>query len=840
MKILICLIFLFPAACSSPFELANLTSAEEAVIEKVSAEEFSVKSIRGEENARLLSAARKYIADSQPEFAGTLLKCVNREKMDFIEDKINYYYLSSLVKSHNNNPGGALRDVYRSLELCKKTLKDPALPADIKDFARLFHADLNSYISTLYRSLGNYKKALTFAGEAAAAYSKPGKEGLHLKLIQSYVFQAELYSRLGKKHFKEAKKVLALAEQVFNRSKEKITGDDDEQKQWQQSFLGYTIAKIDFLIKSGNREELEKLFTRAEDLAEDLDNNKSLARIWLLRATEIEERETGRKDRQAFKSLLIAVEYAEKSGDTLLLAVAEHRTAFLIDRLSGSGEYEGEKSIGHLEKALENFSILNNTFNVESEYSRYFSMLLSSYERYIDLLVDTKETAKALFYVEKLRSRKLRNLLARKKMNPENLLDPKFKKEIKKKQVYRDYLLKQYMKQSTSFYHSHRVESERILAKIKYVDKEIAELREKAELLSHGFRLVTQNPVDVDDARALLREDQALILFHLKENNTAYRWIITNKEVVFKKILLTSSISGLIREMRKGIGIGYFSKRAIENSHFIYNRLFKDLLDINFDKKHWIIAPHKNIALVPFDALVTGFDKRNRPLFLLDKDIRLSLTASLTVFAMQRKEKPIEYKKDFIGFADPYYGGKANQLYQSISETRRVGAFFRKKKILQGRAATESRFKRMNLSEYRFVHVSTHGDYLAGTLKEPIILFCLKGDPREDGFLLAREVYALDIKSQLVSFSACNTALGRREQYEGVVGFTHAFFTAGTKEILLTLWPVNANSAELFFVEFYKNVSRDTEPGEALFKAKKRVRRSYSNPYHWAAMVHQF
>ncbi|MFZ1413472.1 MAG: CHAT domain-containing protein [Defluviicoccus sp.] len=58
--------------------------------------------------------------------------------------------------------------------------------------------------------------------------------------------------------------------------------------------------------------------------------------------------------------------------------------------------------------------------------------------------------------------------------------------------------------------------------------------------------------------------------------------------------------------------------------------------------------------------------------------------------------------------------------------------------------------------------------------------------------------------SELVVLSACDTARGSLDYSEGVYGLVRALRTAGARNVLVTLWPVNDGEARDFMVDFYK------------------------------------
>ncbi len=114
----------------------------------------------------------------------------------------------------------------------------------------------------------------------------------------------------------------------------------------------------------------------------------------------------------------------------------------------------------------------------------------------------------------------------------------------------------------------------------------------------------------------------------------------------------------------------------------------------------------------------------------------------------------------------------------------------------------------------RVLHLATHGFYIAGEAREPMLQsgVALAGANRSftgngaDGILFALEAQGLNLDStELVVLSACDTAQGTLDYSEGVYGLVRALRIAGARNVLVTLWPLNDGEARDFMVAFYKN-----------------------------------
>jgi CHAT domain-containing protein len=76
-----------------------------------------------------------------------------------------------------------------------------------------------------------------------------------------------------------------------------------------------------------------------------------------------------------------------------------------------------------------------------------------------------------------------------------------------------------------------------------------------------------------------------------------------------------------------------------------------------------------------------------------------------------------------------------------------------------------------------------------------------------DGRLSVREIQrGWDLKAELVTLSACETALGRDASGEGFVGFTQALLMSGARSVCLSLWKVDDTATALLMQRFYANL----------------------------------
>ncbi len=86
------------------------------------------------------------------------------------------------------------------------------------------------------------------------------------------------------------------------------------------------------------------------------------------------------------------------------------------------------------------------------------------------------------------------------------------------------------------------------------------------------------------------------------------------------------------------------------------------------------------------------------------------------------------------------------------------------------------------------------------------------------------------LRAELVTLSSCRSGLGRPSGGEGHVGFAQAFFLAGARSLVVSLWAVDDRATSLLMTRFYQNwlgkrpgLDRPLSKADALREAKTWV-----------------
>ena len=259
----------------------------------------------------------------------------------------------------------------------------------------------------------------------------------------------------------------------------------------------------------------------------------------------------------------------------------------------------------------------------------------------------------------------------------------------------------------------------------------------------------------------------------------------------------------------------------------LYDRLFKPVREL-VKTRQVIIVPFGAMNLVPFACLT---DERGRR--LVENHV-ISYVPSGSVLKFCQAKRMTELKKALV-LANPFLSEPGSQLKFAESEAEAVAQLFPESMVLRGTQATESAFVTL-APEYDVLHLACHGvmdrdDAMLSSLR-------LATDDRNDGALLVREIFDLNLNAGLITLSACNTGTGELtgSGFE-FLGMTRAFLYAGTPSVVASLWRVDDRATAELMGLFYKNMLAGQTKSEALQRAQLEMMKKYENPYYWGAFV---
>lgn len=263
------------------------------------------------------------------------------------------------------------------------------------------------------------------------------------------------------------------------------------------------------------------------------------------------------------------------------------------------------------------------------------------------------------------------------------------------------------------------------------------------------------------------------------------------------------------------------------------------------------IIPDDALFYVPFDLLPTtapvGPQRYTNVRYLLHTyAIRYSPSVSM-LYDMIAHPPPEQAllalgNPRFPASADTTNGTSLPPLPGTEHEMRRARAHL-SGHILTEAEATEAAW-RAAAPNHRILHLATHAllddhqpMYSSIVLTPPDTSHTSK----DDGYLQSYELYSQRLAADLAVLSACNTARGRLQQGEGLVGLVRGFQQAGVPSVVASLWPVNDAATTSLMDRFYTHLAAG-HPTDAALRAAKldwltNASDLRANPFYWASFI---
>ena len=298
------------------------------------------------------------------------------------------------------------------------------------------------------------------------------------------------------------------------------------------------------------------------------------------------------------------------------------------------------------------------------------------------------------------------------------------------------------------------------------------------------------------------------------------------------------------------------SERATvhDQARRLYNLLVRPAQARLSGAQRLLISADGPLHTLPFAALMRG------ERYLVEwKPLHSVLSA--TVYSEMVRSRPARQEpgeERLAAFGDPMYppapdapsdlevraaverGLALKPLPSARKEVEALAAIFPQTQVYLGQEATEERAKAI-APEARLIHFACHGllderfplnSALALTIPER------PGEGQDNGLLQAWEIFeSARLDADLVTLSACESALGKEMGGEGLLGLTRAFQYAGARSVLASLWSVSDDSTSDLMKRFYGYLRDGRSKDEALRAAQVELIRSrdFAHPYHWAA-----
>ena len=387
-------------------------------------------------------------------------------------------------------------------------------------------------------------------------------------------------------------------------------------------------------------------------------------------------------------------------------------------------------------------------------------------------------------------------------------------------------------------------------------------------------------PLDAVQAQSLLEPGTVLLTWSVGRERTQL-FVLTRAKLETAEIKIgRKALTFKIRRLRDQITGGEELTAAGDLSKLLLGPARETLAKA----ERLLIIPDGPLHSLPFATLD---DPAKEGAFLVER-VPITTVVSMTVYGEIKKQGKSAGKRanpSLVAFGDPRlppgllkdgegpeispalrtamkWGLRLDPLPSTRVEVEAIGKLYGGEAALRlGAEATEESAKALGKVP-SVIHFACHG-YVNERfpLESGLVLSIPEKfeEEKENGFLQAWEIFEkLRIDADLVTLSACETALGKEMGGEGLIGLTRAFQYAGARSVLSSLWNVADESTALLMTRFYAYLKEGKPKAEALRLAQLELINSgkgrhpksvsphsspltphseWSHPFYWAAFV---
>lgn len=247
----------------------------------------------------------------------------------------------------------------------------------------------------------------------------------------------------------------------------------------------------------------------------------------------------------------------------------------------------------------------------------------------------------------------------------------------------------------------------------------------------------------------------------------------------------------------------------------LYTRLIRPLEE-HIGTRRLIIAPHQVLHYVPFHALHDGAR------YLIEqREVAYTPSAQVLLHGLEQARRPLNHAV-LVGIQD----ARTPHVREEIEA---VAAHFPTHTLLLDQQATLDAVQRA-APRADVLHLACHGHFRPDNpLFSAIEL--------SNGQLTVRDTYRLELQSELVVLSACETGVNDIAPGNELLGLARGFMSAGTPTLLMSLWAVDDASTARTMEIFYTHLRNGKHPAAALRQAQLAIIQEQPHPFFWAPFI---
>ncbi|WP_046743688.1 CHAT domain-containing protein [Kordia zhangzhouensis] len=305
-------------------------------------------------------------------------------------------------------------------------------------------------------------------------------------------------------------------------------------------------------------------------------------------------------------------------------------------------------------------------------------------------------------------------------------------------------------------------------------------------------------------------------IFIFNQNHTTYK---------FDKIVFSETLQKQLQNFSAALQ-NFQDNTYKENARLIFEKLVEPYLDM---EKPTVLILDDVLNAIPFDVF-REFTTYSQP-FIRLTSLRQAIDNPHTSKSRTTVYAPFTQKNSLHSLWLPNSLEEAGTI-QQITDADIKTDIQAEKRVFVATA-----------KDYDVIHLATHSVVNKNAPLESAIYFYANKDNSPSEYILkAKSLYNLNFPAELITLSSCESGSGTYISGKGVQSISNAFYYAGAKSTVMSLWKVPDKTTAQIMDLFYQNLKAGKNKAIALQLAKQQYieltdDENFTHPYYWASFV---
>lgn len=374
---------------------------------------------------------------------------------------------------------------------------------------------------------------------------------------------------------------------------------------------------------------------------------------------------------------------------------------------------------------------------------------------------------------------------------------------------------------------------------------QLAQLQdEQNRLFNKILQNTSENPLDIRFVTSELSDDESIIAYTAIDS-IIYQTTINKRAIHVDRVVINGADQELIRVATQELHNG-------RPDLFKLHKIFEKFASGAFTnaKSNVIVIPDAFLYGIPLEVLPISIPSSGYSYgsvrYLIETH-SISYSNSIDDYIKrQRDQSSVNFMVNFLGFGVSSFdfgtttsNERLSPLPYAISEIESSADVMKKVgnvTVYLNQFATRDQLYSF-AEKSRIVHLASHSQ--VNSIDPLFSKIYLQNS--QTGFidpLYAYELFNLNLNTELMVLSSCESGSGSYSEGSGIIGLGRALNFAGAQSLIMNSWSIRDKTASDIMVSFYEALSSGNSKNESLRSAKlSYINDVNSNPAVWGSLI---